>query len=481
MDPLIDAQAFARTLRRPLGDLPDPLAIAPLPEPFNADITPPGSKSLTNRAILLAALADGESTLRRPLTDADDAQRMLRAVEQLGAAVDASDPAALRITGVGGRPRGGVELDLGNAGTAIRFLAAAAILADGPITLTGNERMRQRPIGQLAVALEALGARVEHLGVDGCPPLRITPPAERTLVSELSLPRAASSQFISALLMIAPWRANGLTLRLDEGATSAPYIAMTMRLLDRLGGAGLHATPDLESLRVGAGPLAGFDYEIEPDASGATYFWAAAALSPRSAVRVHGLSADSLQGDARFPSLLAAMGAVTGSTGAVSGVTAPPGTTGGRQAQLAPIRADLSAMPDAALTLAVLCCFASGPSELGGLRTLRVKETDRLEALRTELTRLGAEVEIFTDAGAGDGDEGLRITPPSDGGDVSIQAPKVVLETYDDHRLAMSLALAGLRRPNTWIRDPACVAKTYPGFWADFALLYESPASDRGL
>ena len=293
-------------LARPLAELPDPLPIAPPRRPFNADITPPGSKSLTNRALLLAALASGESILRRPLTDAVDAERMIQALRLMGADIRPIAPGerdcpdgGLSVRGASGRLRGCVDLELANAGTATRFLAAAAALADGPVVIDGASRMRERPIGDLAIALRGLGAGVEFLEKPDYPPLRITPgPPGEIRRSHLVLPTAASSQFISALLLIAPWTPRGLTL--------APYIAMTLGLLARLGARDVKASQDGAALHVGPGPLAGFRYDVEPDASGASYFWAAAAITPGAVCRIRGLSSKSLQGDARFVDVLAA-------------------------------------------------------------------------------------------------------------------------------------------------------------------------------
>ncbi len=472
---------MSEVLRKPLAELPDPLPIHTA-RPFRATVRPPGSKSLTNRALLLAALARGKSILRNPLLDADDAQRMLAALRTLGAHIDASDPASVAVEGVAGRwrpPEGGAHLDLGNAGTATRFLAAAAILSPEPVTIDGNARMRQRPIGELAASLLALGARVEYLGGRDLPPLRITPPARaRGLDHALSVPTTQSSQFISALLLIAPWLELGVTLRMEGEITSPSYIEMTLGLLARLG-ACEQTSSDLRIIRVGPPRtqngtpvclgLKAFEYDVEPDASGATYFWAAAALLPGSSCGVPGLGDESLQGDVRFVELLENMGARIER----SSIAGSPMISCRGAEPLAPISADLSRTPDAAMTLASVACFARGTSVLRGLRTLRVKETDRIAAMKTELTRLGVEVKVGL---PGDPDA-LSITPPASGLDCSPGAPRVEFHTYDDHRMAMSLALIGLRRPNVFIKDPACVAKTYPTFWRDFASLLDSPSA----
>jgi 3-phosphoshikimate 1-carboxyvinyltransferase len=457
---------------------PQALPIEPVTRPFDAVIRPPGSKSLTNRALLLAALAHGTSTIRHALVEADDARRMLEAIVRLGARVETRGD-VLVVSGVGGQWRTGgepVTLDLGNAGTATRFLAAAAMLApreSGGIIIDGNARMRQRPIGELAAALHAVGVQTRSLGAEGYPPLHVLPADPGALKGEVSFSRTASSQFVSALLLVAPWLPHGLTVRFTEPPTSASYIDMTIALLRRCGAQAKSgdlshpsavtvfptSTPSASGAQHG---LRGFTYEVEPDASGAAPFWAAAALVPGARVLVPGLWLEggagpcSLQGDARFVRVLHRMGAQ---------VELAPGGIAVRGDRLLGIDVDLSQMPDTAMALATIMCFADGPSRVTGLRTLRVKETDRILALVKELTKIGARIEPF----AGSGDEGLAITPipAAQRGD----ATPVHFDTYDDHRMAMALALVGLRRRGVRIRDPDCVAKTYPEFWRDFAHL----------
>ncbi len=480
----------AATLRLPLDELPDPLPLPALASGrgqrpiFFARIHPPGSKSLTNRALLLAALADGVSTLHRPLLEAEDARVMVEALGALGALITRSGE-AVTVRGVDGawRPAPGtteVMLNLGNAGTATRFLAAAALLSPVPVVVDGSPRMRERPIGELGEALGRLGASVEYLGTPGCPPLRIRPVGSGAVSGArpavLRFPTTASSQFISALLLAAPWLPGGLTVELEGRITSRSYIAMTVGLLDQLG-ATVRTSDDLRVLRVGPpagdaegiGPpkpgLRGFDYRIEPDASGATCFWAAAALFPGATCRIVGIETRSLQGDAGFPEVLSRMGGTV--LASEPGGGGPSlGFRGGTT--LAPVMADMSDMPDAALALAVVAAFASGRSILRGLGTLRVKESDRIAALQTQLAKIDVRVE--TDV-LGD-PETVTVTPPAGGVDCSAGAPPVEFDTYDDHRMAMALALIGLRRPGVSIRDPGCVGKTYPTFWADWAALH---------
>ena len=478
---------LAETLSGPLADLPNPLPLTPPKRargqaPIDATVRPPGSKSITNRALLLAALAGGESTLRRPLLDADDAQRMLAALTQLGATFDTSDPDALAVRGTGGRwpipapkPPAIPEtvLDLNNAGTATRFLTAAALVADHPLVITGNQRMRERPIAELTRALAELGAHVEHLESPDCPPIRITPPVGGILSSStLTIGRTQSSQFISALLLVGGCLASGLTLRLPDGVTSSSYVHMTLALLAHLG-APARSAADLSVIRVDK-PVPAFDLEIEPDASGATCFHAAGAILPGAGdpatVRVIGPHPDdSLQGDAHFPRVLEQMGCAL-----VHGATrqGDPVTTTRGPDHLKPVMIDMADMPDAVMALAAVAAFTPGTTIVRGVRTLRVKETDRIEALRTELAKIG--VTLTPDLN-GD-DDALSITPPHDGSrltlDLSEDAPPVAFDTYDDHRMAMSMALIALRRPNVSINDPGCVAKTYPTFWRDLAEIY---------
>jgi 3-phosphoshikimate 1-carboxyvinyltransferase len=461
-------------LTKPIAELPRVLALPGPAGAFDASVTPPGSKSLTNRALLLAGLARGESVLNNCLRGADDSQRMLAAVRTLGASVREGDGGSLVVTGVDGRwrvPPEGVRLDLGNAGTAARFLAASAVLASGPLTIDGEPRMRERPIGELGEVLGKLGCVVGYEGKHGYPPVKVSPPATPAAAPTLEIATTQSSQFISGLLMAGPWLPRGLTVRLAGEVTSAPYIAMTLGLLAKAG-ATVRSSEDLRVIRVGAAPpegdappgrgLRGFEYMVEPDASGATYFWAAASLIPGARCRVMGLGEGSLQGDARFPEVLRLMGVRIGGSPGPSGYIEAVGVP-----SLKPILADMSEMPDAAMTLASVACFANGTSILRGLRTLRVKETDRIAAMQAELTKLGVTIQTPVQRDA----DAMTITPPAGGLDCSPGAPPVEFETYNDHRMAMSLALISLRRPNISIRDPACVGKTYPTFWADFAKL----------
>ncbi len=485
----------APTFLLPLDQLPDPLPIPPIECPFDVTIRPPGSKSITNRALLLAALADGTSTLRGALVDADDAQVMIAALRRLGAAIDVQGD-TVKVAGVAGRwkiaPGQTVHLDLHNAGTATRFLAAAAMLAPSGtgIVIDGDARMRERPIEELALALDSLTDPircVEYLGNEGFPPVRISPDrADWASGMQHSFGRTQSSQFISALLLIGPFLPYGISIHFTTtDITSRSYIDMTIGLLSRIGADArwsngeLLVAPHRSGQPAAKSPLPAFSLAIEPDASGATYFQGAAAILPGSRMNIDGLQRatgegtlrglQSLQGDTHFIRFIKECGATVAHGNGLS-IRGEPG--------LRPLDFNLANMPDTAMTAAVIACFASPTDEnptatttLRGLRTLRVKETDRLAALQTELTKLGTLVEIFQD---GD-DEGMRITPPNwihQGTSVGTPMPPVVFDTYNDHRMAMALALFGLRLPGIKIRNPACVAKTYPTFWRDFAKLY---------
>lgn len=462
-------RSIVEVLGRPLGKLPDPLELAPAPAGVTTTVELPGSKSLTNRALLLAALADGESVVRRALLDADDARVMIEALRTLGAGVEQGEDGSLRIRGCAGRFRGGCSINLKNAGTATRFLAAAACLADGPVVIDGNARMRERPIGELVGMLRRLGARVEELGAPGRVPLRVHPCRPEGGV--LRVPTTLSSQFVSALMMAAPWFARGLSVEFDGPVTSPGYIEMTSGLMRETCGVTVKGSVEKGRIVVAPGGVRGFAYTVEPDASGATYLAAAAALIPGARVVLPGLTERTLQSDAGFLGVLERCGGLVARDAA--------GSIAAHGGAARAIEADLGLMPDTAMTLAAVACFAPGTTTIRGLRTLRVKETDRIAAIAAELGKLGVLVEVFsyTDA-SGAVDEGVRITPPAGGIDLSPGGGRVEFETYDDHRMAMSLALIGLRRPGVWIRDPGCVAKTYPGFWADLSRLY---GGDGGL
>ncbi len=416
-----------------MTSLRDPLPIAPLRTPFDLAITPPGSKSITCRAYVLAALATGTSRIVRPLR-AKDTDALLGALCTLGADASwAGDDVS--ITGTGGRfPRGGT-INLGDGGTPTRFMIAAACLGTEPVSVDGSERMRQRPIAEGVELLRRLGAQIDFVDLNERLPVRVTP---RELTGgDLDVGRTLSSQFISAIMLIAPCLDTPLRLNLGPDLTSASYVGLTRHVLQQWCGRD-------------DGPLKATTYEIEPDASAATYWLTAAAMVPGAAVRIDGLAASSPQADARFVRLLAEAGAnPTGDD--------PVGIRYG--GPLRGVTCDMADMPDASMTLAAAMATAESPSTITGLRTLRIKETDRLAALTTELSKMGCRVEITPDS--------ITISPYAG------HAGPVIFETYDDHRMAMALALIGLVRPGISVANPACVSKSYPTFWRDLARLYD--------
>lgn len=383
---------------------------------------------------------------------------MVAALRQLGVSIETVETdgqwESLHVVGAGGKLRGGCTLDLHNAGTAVRFLTAACTLADGPVVIDGNTRMRERPISELVDLLRSIGATIEYVNEEGGLPLRVLPGALSG--GEVPVGSTLSSQFISALLMLGPHMPLGLKLRATGELTSSGYLAMTLGCMDRFG-ARIEATPTLDRIEFRPGRYASADIAIEPDASSATYFLAAAALSPGSVCTIEGLGKGSLQPDVRCVDALTEMGA---------GVTFGRDflTVIGAGEPLHGIDIDCSLIPDAAMTLAVVAAFGQGETVLRGLSTLRHKETDRLAALQTELTKLGATVEI-------EDDELLVIEPARD---VRARAEEILIETYDDHRMAMAFSIAGLVRPGIHIAGPRCVEKTYPRYWVEFERLRES-------
>jgi 3-phosphoshikimate 1-carboxyvinyltransferase len=427
----------------PARNWPATLTVPPIGRVQGA-VRLPGSKSLTNRALLLAALAAGETTLTN-LLDAEDTQVMIAALRVLGVAVTRVAQ-GLRVTGCAGTfPRRQADLFLGNAGTAMRSLAAALAFAGGTYRLDGVARMRERPIGDLVDALNALGARVRYAEKAGYPPLVIEP-AQLAGSDQVDVRGGVSSQFVSGLLMAAPLIApqGGLTVRVPGTLISQPYVAMTVGQMARFG-------VDVTRAETTAGcsfvvPRAGYRspgaMAIEGDASSASYFLALGALAG-GPLRVEGAGRASVQGDVAFANLLEAMGArVTWGEDWIE--TAAGG------ALLHAVDYDCGAIPDAAMTAAVVALFAQGRTRLRGIGSWRVKETDRIAAMATELAKLGAVVEAGPDWLAVEGPARLRTAE---------------IDTYDDHRIAMCFALAAAGGIPVVIRDPRCVSKTFPTFF----------------
>ncbi len=414
-----------------------PLEIRPLAGPIRAAPALPGSKSLTNRALVVAALAAGDSTLRGAL-DSDDTRRMVVALGRLGFSLHWDRSAAtISVVGRTGEiPAKHADLFGGNAGTAVRFLTSLVSLGRGRFRIDGVPRMRERPIEDLLVSLRALGVAARSERGNGCPPVVV----EAAGIEGGAAPIAGetSSQFASSILLVAPYARRDVRLDIGGELVSAPFVDMTLALMRRCGVASTrHGT----GIAVAAGQRyrAG-EVAIEPDATAASYFFAAAALRGGE-VTVRGIGRESLQGDVRFLDVLASMGAEVQTE--VDRVIVRGGALRG-------FDHDFRSISDTFLTAAVLAPFASSPSRIRGIAHTRSQETDRVAAVARELTRLGARVE----PAAGE----LEIHPSSlHGGEV---------ETYGDHRMAMSFALVGLRVPGVRIRDPRCVEKTFPDFFA---------------
>ena len=438
----------------------DALEILPLQSVPNLTIQIPGSKSLTNRALILAALANGTSTLHGALASEDTAV-MIESLRRLGFDVIEEDAGeTLRIAGRGGNiPVNYAELFLANSGTSTRFLTALCALGRGKYRLDGIDRMRQRPQSDLLDALADLGVSARSELGTGCPPL-IVESAGELPGGTVRVGSEASSQFLTALLMISPFAKSDVTLEI-RGKLRPHYVDITRRMMAEWGViARLSSTAQLSetaspslSYLVASGQryLAQTDYQIEPDASSASYFFAAAAISGGS-VTVPGLNChDSLQGDVKFATeVLIQMGCSVSDTESGLRVT---GATGGK---LKGIEVDMSAISDTSLTLAAIAPFADSPTTVTGIAHARLQECDRISAICAELTRLGVQVEEFQD--------GFKIYPTSNFKSARIR-------TYGDHRVAMSFALIGLRVPGVTIEDPACTGKTFPDFWERLELL----------
>ena len=409
----------------------------------------PGSKSISNRALLLAALAEGETEISGLLAS-DDTAVMRVALRQLGIAVDDLGEARFRVAGGGGVfPVKQAELFLGNAGTAFRSLTAALAFSGGRYRLSGVARMHERPIGDLVDALRGAGADIRYAAASGYPPLEILPHrAQGAALQKLTVRGDVSSQFLSALLMALPLTGGAAQIEVTGELISKPYVDITLKLLARFGVAVERDGWQRFHLAAGQRYRSPGAFAVEGDASSASYFLAAGAIGG-GPVRVHGVGRDSIQGDVAFAETLAAMGAGIEMGG--DWITAR-GPRGGR---LKAVDGDFNHIPDAAMTVAMLALFADGTSTLRNIASWRVKETDRIAAMATELRKLGAVVE--------EGSDFLRITPPA------ALASDARIDTYDDHRMAMCFALVSLRGVGVTINDPACVAKTYPGYFDDLA------------
>lgn len=414
------------------------IAIQPLSSPPDAEVYVPGSKSYTNRALAVAALAEGTSTLREALFS-DDTLYMSRALPKLGIRVKSREEESLfEVDGQGGQfPIREADLFVGNAGTAMRFLAALVSISPGAFRIDGNERMRQRPIQDLLFALRSLGVQARSINNDGCPPVEIR--SEGIEGGRAVVPGTKSSQFLSALLLAVPYARKDVHLEVQGDLIAKPYIDITLSVMDTFG---VQVTRNgYQSFSIAAGQrYQPRDYKVEPDASNASYFFAAAALLG-GRVRVMGLNARSAQGDAKFVDILADMGCRVLKGEDFIEVEGP--------GKLRGIDVDMNALSDTMQTLAAIAPFAEGEVVIRNVGHTRLQETDRLHAVAAELQRLGIKVE--------EGEDSLRIQPG--------KVKPCAIDTYDDHRMAMSFALIGLKVPGIVINDPGCVSKTFPDYF----------------
>ena len=420
---------------------PSVRAIVPI-TPSPRQVAVPGSKSGTHRMLIAAALSTGSCTVNNPL-DAEDTRLTRQALEQMGAVFAGADP--LQVTGVNGRPGPcDTPVYLGNSGTSMRLLTGIAALGRGTYELRGTLRMHERPIQDLLDALVQIGVAAESIAGDGCPPIRIA--GGGSTGGRAHLRCADSSQYLSAMMMMAPCLKMGLDLRVSEGPVSRPYIDLTVDVLQQFGirleqdGYERFVIPGNQRYRAG-------EYRVEPDSSQAGYFWAAAAICG-TRIGVRGVNRRSRQGDTGFSDVLGEMGCRVWDD--ETGIA----VEGGR---LKGIRVDMSGMPDMVPTLAVVAAHAEGVTDIRNVAHLKIKESDRLTAVATELARMGIRVDTKAD--------GIRIHGGIPGG--------ADIRTYDDHRMAMSFAVAGLRTPGIRILDPGCVRKSFPGFWEVFDTLYQ--------
>ncbi len=414
-----------------------PRLIRPVTSPFDSSVRVPGSKSITNRALLIAGLAEGRSVLTGVL-DADDTRAMAGAIADFGAVVEADwEAGEITVTGIGADPiKGPLTLNANQSGTTGRFLLAIAVTGTGAITIDGDAQLRDRPIGDLADALVALGARVETPSSTQSMPAVVH--ADGLTGGEVALPGNISSQFASALLMAAPRMLNGLSIELTGELVSTPYLDMTVEVM-RAFGAEVSEVPGTGFV-VAPGGYRACDYHIEPDASAASYMLAAAAITA-STVQLEGLSSTSIQGDMEFAEILAQMGATVRHHADRIELTGP--------SQLIGVDADLRDFSDTVPTLAAVAAYASTPTTIRGVGFIRNKESDRIEATVTELRRVGID--------ASETENGMVINPGP--------LQPAVVQTYDDHRIAMAFSVLGLRNPGTRIANPDCVAKTFPNFY----------------
>lgn len=413
---------------------------------IDGTVNVPGSKSLSNRALLLAALAQGETRLTN-LLDSDDIRHMLDALKLLGVEYSLStDKTECKVTGLGGafNVAEPLSLFLGNAGTAMRPLCAALAASDVTVELTGEPRMEERPIGDLVDALQEAGADIQYLKNAGYPPLKIN--GSQLKGGALSVDGSVSSQFLTALLMAAPLFAEDTTISIKGELVSKPYIDITLDTMAKFGVSVENQAYQHFVIKAGQHYIAPETFMVEGDASSASYFLAAGAIKGGT-VKVTGIGKQSIQGDIRFADVLEAMGAKVEWFDDCIVIHGAP---------LKGVDMDMNHIPDAAMTIATTALFAEGETCIRNIYNWRVKETDRLFAMATELRKLGVEVE--------EGHDYIRVTPAA-----SLQ--HAAIDTYNDHRIAMCFSLVSLSDTPVTINDPGCTAKTFPDYFTRFATI----------
>ena len=413
----------------------------------------PGSKSISNRTLLLAALSEGTTEIR-DLLASDDTARMLEALETLGVKLENIAENAVRVTGNGGHLAvKKANLFLGNAGTAFRPLTAALALLGGEFELSGIPRMHERPIGDLVDALRQAGANITYLANEGYPPLKILP-ANIQATQSIKIRGDVSSQFLTALLMALPLTKQAFTVEVVGELISKPYIEITLNLMARFGVQVKRDGWERFYIPANTNYLSPKEIYVEGDASSASYFLAAGMVAAdEQGLKIEGVSKDSIQGDIKFADEIVKMGAEI-KYGANHVLVKRA------QGKLKAIDLDCNHIPDAAMTLAVLALFADGTTTLRNIASWRVKETDRISAMATELRKVGATVE--------EGPDYIKVTPPEK------LTPNAVIDTYDDHRMAMCFSLVSLAGVPVVVNDPKCVGKTFPDYFERFASIIQS-------
>jgi 3-phosphoshikimate 1-carboxyvinyltransferase len=445
----VKQQPLTRTFQAQAATEHDTLTVTPI-KSLDGTVTLPGSKSLSNRCLLLAALSEGNTQVNN-LLDSDDIRYMLEALDQLQVPVERHSTSSVTVAGQAGpiNSEGSVcELFLGNAGTAMRPLAAALCMGKGSFILDGVPRMRERPIADLIDGLQQLGANVTCVEETGCPPVTIH--ANGLTGGKASISGKMSSQFLSSLLMAAPVVSGDVTISIKDELISAPYVQLTIDLMKKFG-VNVQVTGDMDgapSFFIAAAEkyTSPGSILVEGDASSASYFIAGAAITGGT-VTVRGCGSESVQGDVAFANVMEQMGAKV--TWAPESIT----VTRDKNTRLKGVDVDCGKIPDAAMTLAVVALFADGPTTIRNVYSWRLKETERMKAIVAECTKLGATVEEFTDY--------CIIHPPQD----NKINDNVLIETYDDHRMAMTFSLAAAGGVNVIINDPGCTAKTFPTYF----------------